>query len=384
MTQDKIVRVLHFVGAMDHGGVEHFLMNVYRNIDKSIIQFDFMERVERDCVFNDEIRSLGGRVYHLQSPDKHPIAAKGFYRDFFQTHPEYRIAHFHKCNLGGFSNDVLAAANAGLPTIILHSHSTAHRFLDDFPDNVIREVSHPINRLRLDGMVTDRFACSEPAAEWMFTKKRYKARDFVVLQNGIDAESFRYSAQRRCSIREKYGIPQDAFVVGNIGRFSGAKNKPFLLDILNELLKIRNDAYLLLLGAGELLDEFERMLAEHPHKERVVMAGVHSNTPDYYSAMDVFCMPSLYEGMPVVGPEAQASGLPTFLSTGIARETGMTSYASFLDLGDGAAKWAKTIANCKPDPSKRNHGPEEIKAAGYDVVETSEYLQKFYLRAVEQ
>lgn len=384
MSQDEIVRVLHFVGAMDHGGVEHFLMNVYRNIDRSKVQFDFMERVERECIFDNEIRALGGAVYQFQSPDRHPVAAKKFYHDFFQAHPEYRIAHFHKCNLGGFSNDILATVNTGVSTVILHSHSTVHKFLDDFPDNVIREVTHPINRMRLDRVVTDRFACSEPAAEWMFTKKRYAAGDFVVLQNGIDAEAFRYSAQKRCSIREQYGIPQDAFVVGNIGRFSGAKNKPFLLDVLSELLKIRSNTYLLLLGEGELLEEFERLLIDYPRKERVVMAGVHSNTPDYYSAMDVFCMPSLYEGMPVVGPEAQASGLPTFLSTGIARETGMTSYASFLDLKDGAAEWAKAIAGCEPDSSRRERGPEEIKMAGYDVVETASYLQQFYLRAAKQ
>ena len=380
MSQEGTVRVLHFVGAMDHGGIEHFLMNVYRNIDRSKVQFDFMERVERDCVFNDEIRSLGGVVYQFQSPDKHPIDAKRYYRDFFQSHSEYGIAHFHRCNLGGFNKDIWAAFDAGVRRIILHSHSTAHKFMDDFPENVVREITHPLNRQRLDGVVTDRFACSGPAAEWMFPAKRNRAKDYRILQNGIDAEAFRFSMEARHAIRERYGIPQDAFVVGNVGRFSGAKNKPFLLDILTELMKKRSDAYLLLLGEGEQLADFNAILAKHPHKGRVVMAGVHSNTPDYYSAMDVFCMPSLYEGMPVVGPEAQASGLPTFLSTGIARETGMTSFAVFLNLSDGASEWAAIIADAKSEPSRRNAGPSEIRKAGYDVVETAKYLQEFYMK----
>lgn len=378
MYGNEPIRVLQSVPAMNHGGLEHFIMNVYRAIDRDKIQFDFLFRVNKGCVFDEEIYDLGGRIFRFESPDKHPLKSKKYYESFFVAHPEYKIIHSHVSDLGGFQNLLRVARSKGVPTSIIHAHSTRAPKKGSKVQSFINEKLMQRNKRNIEKIGTDFFACSNEAALWMFPESILSGDKFRVIANGIDVDHFSYNKDARLQVRESLNIPKDALVIGHVGRFAQVKNHKFLVDVFNFLTHLNPNSFLLLVGGGELKQQIQERTENAGISEKVRFLGEKEDTAPYYSAMDVLCMPSLYEGMPIVGIEAQANNLPILFSSNVPIEARIGNRVHFLDLEMGVESWTErimAIAHRVDDNSNK----EKLDKAGFNSAFASAELEKFYL-----
>lgn len=356
------IRVLQVVPAMNAGGMETFIMNVYRAIDRSQVQFDFLYHYDMPCFYDDEIRALGGRIYKLTVRQDNDLPTYLHQLNtFFAQHTEYRVIHGHYSGFGMFYNP--AAKRQGITVRAGHSHNT------NYEHNLVGRLDRMMSHFFVNGL-THRFACGMEAG-----KALYRGRDFVFLPNGVDAAAFAPDAAARAAVRAELGIAPDAPVYGHIGRFTQQKNHTYLLDIFEKILERRPDARLLLLGEGPLLPQVQEKAG--PLGKAVIFAGVRKNTRDFYSAMDAFLLPSLFEGLPVVMVEAQAAGLPCFVSDTVDRACAFSSRVQFLPL-EKPQVWADAVlaAPLDRDPDALAH----VRSAGYDIVTTAAALQEFYLK----
>lgn len=374
------IRVLQSVGAMNHGGIEHFVMNVYRKIDRNLVQFDFVERVNERSVFDDEIESLGGRIYRFQSPDKHPVSSMRFYRTLFREHPEWQVVHEHRSTLSGFLCCLRAASYEHVQTRVAHAHNSTLSGWYGGVGNAVEKVTDKINKKMIGKIATDYFACSDAAAQWLFPPESGVSDRVRIISNGIAASRFAFSVGDRAEVRALYGIPENAFVIGHVGRFSQEKNQKFLIGLL-KALPAEVGGRLLLLGDGSLRGEIEKIASELGLRDRIIFAGLQSETWKFYSAMDAFCMPSIHEGLPVSAVEAQASGLPLFLSENVSRDTNLGGVEAFLPINEGPEVWAEALFGCRRDAGKRSLGVKLVADAGFDIDVAARELQEFYLQA---
>lgn len=362
------VRVLQVVPAMNVGGMETFIMNVYRAIDRQKVQFDFLYHYDMPCFYDDEIRALGGRITKLSVRQDNRLGSYLRQLDrFFAGHPEYKVVHGHYSGFGMFYNR--AAKRHGVPVRAGHSHNTStERSLSGLLDAVM-------SWFFVYGL-TDRFACGQQAGRVL-----YRGRPFIFLPNGIDAAAFAFAPARRTQMREALGLPEDAVVYGHVGRFTQQKNHGYLLDIFAEAARRQPAARLLSLGVGPLESAAREKAQALGIADRVIFAGLQRDTAAYYDAMDAFLLPSLFEGLPVTLVEAQAAGLPCFVSDTVDVTSGFCSGVQFLPLNNAPA-WADALL---ATPLTRNpQATRQVRAAGYDIVNTARFLQEFYLNAYEE
>ena len=359
------VRVLQVVPAMNAGGMENFIMNVYRAIDRQRVQFDFLYHFDTPCFFDEEILALGGRITKLSV--RQDLNLPRYLRqldEFFTARAGYQVLHGHYSGFGMFYNR--AARRHGVPVRIGHSHNTAsERSLVGLLD---AGMSWFFN---FD--VTDRFACGQEAGKALF-----RGKPFVFLPNGVDAAAFAFDPARRQTMRAAFGFSPEHRVLGHVGRFTQQKNHAYLLEIFAALAARCPQARLLLVGAGPLEEETRRKAAALGLTDRIVFAGLRRDTAACYDAMDAFLLPSLFEGLPVTMVEAQAAGLPCFVSDRVDRTAGFCDGVRFLPLNDADA-WAAALAG--PLPGRNPRALEQVRAAHYDIVDTARWLQRFYLHA---
>jgi len=361
-----MIRVLQCVNNMHRAGLETVLMNYYRHMDRSKIQFDFLvHRAERD-EYDDEIEALGGKIYHAPRlyPQNYP-AYFAYMKAFFAGHPEYRIIHSHIDAMSYLP--LLAAKKAGIPVRIAHSHNTS----------IDRDIKYPVKqffRFLLPKVATHLWACGDAAGKFL-----YRGRDFCLIPNAVETEKFCFSQETRVCKRRELGI-ENQFVVGHVGRFTYQKNHLLLLDIFAELLKKKPDSVLLLAGRGEKENEVRRRAREMGIEQKVLFLGSRSDTAQLYQAMDVFVLPSLFEGVPVVGIEAQSAGLPCFFSHMVPTEVAFSTRCSFIDLSQPAAVWAQEIISARSTARDsecfRNHP--------YDIDTAQQKLTDYYLQLDRQ
>lgn len=357
-----MIRVLHVVTYMGRGGLETMLMNYYRAIDRTKVQFDFLTHRDFRADYDDEIEAMGGIIYHL--PRLNPFGA-GYRRalnSFFDSHPEYRIVHVHQDCLSGVV--LKAAKEHGVPHRIAHSHSSSQT----------KDLKYPLKLLFRPMIVpnsTALFACGKEAGKWMF-----RTDDFRVLNNAIDAKKYSFSAQTRKEIRESLGIGQEELVIGHVGRFSPPKNHDFLLDVFASIRR-RIDAKLLLVGDGALRPDAENKARELGLVNDVIFTGVRTDVEDVLQAMDVFVFPSIYEGLPVTVVEAQAAGLPCVISDKVPMECRKTDLVHQISLDAGCEYWADFVLALADYPRRDMY--EEIKNAGFDIKCNAENLAEYYL-----
>lgn len=360
----KPIRIAQVLNRMDSGGVEAVVLNYYRHIDRNQVQFDFYFAEGSSLPQRNELEQLGAGLYPVPAYS-HPIAYHKALRAAFKRH-DYRIVHAHLSTMSLFP--LFAAWRAGVPARICHNHSTAHK--GEGLKTVLKYLLRPFNRL----FATDWFACGETAGRWMYGDKAFDASRVTVMPNAIDTAKFAYDPQARIALREELGIPQDAFVVGHVGRYMYQKNHSFLLDIFAELLKQRKNAVLLLIGEGELEEEIHEKAQVLGITRNVMFAGVRRDVNKLYSVMDVFCLPSFYEGMPVVAWEAQANGLFCVFADTITREAGQKERLPFLSLDAAPGLWAETILT----------GSEREKITVPDIHECAGDIQDFYTSECRQ
>ena len=365
-----MIRVLQVVTSMDVGGIEVLLMNLYRHIDRSVLQFDFLLHRLQVTHFEKEIQELGGRIYRV--PPVNPLHHHAYLKAleaFFVAHTEHKIVHAHN---NAFSMYVLRAAKkAGVSVCIAHSH------IADVPFDWKRSIFYNYCRIKINKYVDYAFACSNDAGKWLFGKHILNIDCFHVLHNGIICEKFRYSEMIRRDLRTKLGIGNQ-FVIGHIGRFSEQKNQLFILSVFSKILQSHPESLLLFVGDGKGREKIEHQAQNMNLIGKVQFLGVRSDVPNLMQAMDVFLFPSLFEGFPVTLVEAQAAGLPCVVSDTISKEVKITDLVEFVPLSKSPEEWAKIVLE-KVNVTKRKDYSEEVKKAGFDVTENAKWLQEFYL-----
>ncbi len=356
-----MIRILQVVTHMNRGGLETMLMNYYRQMDPAAMQFDFLTHREYDGDYGEEIQRMGGIIYHL--PALNPFSARYHkaLNAFFEEHSEYKVIHVHQDCMSAVI--LKAAKQHGVAVRIAHSHNS-------YQDKDLKLLIKRFYRRFIPKYATDLMACGKESGDWMFA-----GAPFSILHNAIDAQAFTADACKRAMQREKWSIQPEELLVGHVGSFILQKNHQFLLNVFTEIQK-EIPAKLMIVGEGELRAEIEKRISELGLEKKVVLTGLRSDVADLLQAMDVFVFPSLYEGLPVTLVEAQASGLPCLISDKVPIECKMTEAVQQIPLAAAPEIWAKKAIEAAKLPRKDTY--EEIKAAGYDIVENAKKLRKMY------
>lgn len=367
----KPIRVLQILHSMNRGGAENALMNYYREIDREKVQFDFLLTDQNHCQFEEEILQLGGRVFRVPPLRmKNPLPYINGVWNFLRIHKnEYKIVHSHTSSKSVLPLGI--AKIAGIPIRISHSHCAMS---EKGIKGMVRNALMPLLKITANVCMS----CGEQAAEWLYGKKFAHSGNVQIIRNVINAELFKYNEEKRISIRQMLNINDDAFVVGHVARFSPQKNHIMAIDVFNELLKINPKAIYLMVGDGELHDEVVEKIKSLGITESVRMVGVVPNVFDYEQAMDIFVLPSLYEGLPLSIIEAQVSGLPCITTEGtVSKECSVTDLVRYISLSNSPSDWASAYNEARN--VKRVDRFEEIKSAGYDSKTSAQILQRRYL-----
>lgn len=357
------IRILHVVTYMGRGGLETMIMNYYRHIDRSKVQFDFLVHREFRADYDDEIEDLGGRIFRFPRLVPWSQSYRKTLGLFFRTHPEYKIVHVHQDCLSSVILKV--AKKCGVPVRIAHSHNSSQD----------KNIKYPIKMFYkqfIPTYATYLFACGKDAGDWMFGGAPYQ-----ILNNAIDTRQYSFDINARQQMRSNLEINDATFVVGHVGRFHPQKNHLFLLDVFANVKTKMSSALFLLVGDGDLRSEMEHKANLLGISDSVIFTGVRSDVPDLMQAMDCFVFPSHYEGLGIVAVEAQAAGLPCIVSEGVPEECIKTNLVKRIPLAVGTAQWADEIL--KLDGVVRTNTREQIVAEGYDIEANAKWLQNFYL-----
>ncbi len=368
MTKNEPIRVAQIIGKWLGGGVEAVVMNYYRHIDRSKIQFDFICDEDSTNIPYQEIEELGGKVILIPP-----------YQKIFKYQKElrkvlknggYRIIHSHINTLSIFP--LYAAKRVGVPVRIAHSHSTTNK--KEWKKNLLKQILRPFSKI----FATDYMCCSELAGRWLFGDKEYNKGNVYLLNNAIDLDKFKYDEKVRKEKRKDLNISDDTLVIGHVGRFVEQKNHRFLIDIFNEVHKENENSILLLAGQGPLMDEMKNKVIKLGLEDNVKLLGQRNDVNELYQAMDLLIFPSLYEGLGMVIIEAQCSNLPCAVSAEIPRSVKINNNISFIDLNGDSILWSKKVQEIlyKPDNNRQN---VQEKISEYDIKKEARVLQKKYL-----
>ncbi|WP_207653845.1 glycosyltransferase family 1 protein [Tepidibacter mesophilus] len=363
-----MIRVLQVIGSLNNGGSQAMIMNLYRNIDRSKIQFDFIIDRENELFFAQEIKALGGKIYILPTFNfKNILEYPKAWNKFFKEHPEYNIIHGHVRSTASIYLRI--AKKYGL-TAIAHSHSTSS-------GTGFSAIVKNILQYKIRYIADYFFACSKSAGIWLFGEKVFKEDNFYILKNAIDINSFIYDEKKRIEKRKELNI-EGKFVIGHIGRFSSSKNHNFLIDVFKEIHQRESNAVLILVGDGKLRYSIENKVDDLGLGNNVIFTGVSSDIPELLQAMDVFVFPSLYEGLGIVAIEAQAAGLQCIVSDEVPQMATVTNMIKRISLKDGEKIWANHILHYKNRYNRKDNS-KYILECGYDIKSTSQWLEKFYI-----
>lgn len=362
---NKPIRVAQVIGITGEGGVESVVMNYYTHMDHSRVQFDFFVESESKIINRERIESMGGKIVVIPSYKNLPKYISVLTRLFREGN--YDIVHSNMNALSVFT--LYAAKRAGIKIRIAHSHSTSNKA--EWKRNLIKNILRPFSKV----FATHYFACSELAGRWLFGDKTFDEHRVRIINNAIDLKRFRFNQEIRDRVRAQLGL-KDEFVIGHIGRFMMQKNHGFLIDIFNAFQKIRPNSKLMLIGTGPLYQEIVNKVAGLGLMDKVIFVGATDKPEEYYQAMDCFCLPSLYEGLPVVGIEAQVNGLKCFLSDDMTKETKVLETTEFHKLSDGAQQWSEYTD--KADVVNRENGYLVMTETKYNIVCEARKLEEYY------
>ena len=365
-----MIRVLHVVHGMDCGGTENIIMNLYRNIDREKVQFDFLVHTKNDCFFDEEIRDLGGRIYHI--PYYNMINLYTYRRELhklFVEHNEWSVIHGH---LGSCACIYLSIAKKyGLFTIA-HSHNLKKDRVN------IKELLYRLHAYFTRGVADYYMGCSKQAGIDRFGEKIANSSRFLVMNNSIATEKYIYNEQTREIIRKELGI-KDEFVIGNVSRFNEQKNHKFLISIFYELQKMYPNSKLILVGDGELKEEIINEAKKYNIYNKLILTGVRKDVNSLLMAFDCFVFPSLYEGLGIVLIEAQASGLKCIASKNrIPEEAQISNLVEFIPLEFGESFWASKLMEISKGYTRQNMCID-VKKAGFDIKSVADFMFNFYI-----
>ncbi len=355
-----MIRILHNVGSLAAGGMESYIMNQYRHLDRTKVQYDFIVGDDTDY-YEEEIRGLGGRVFRIHTSITAPFK---FYK-FLKKHNEYQIVHSHRDAMSTLY--LIAAKCAGIKVRISHSHNTSRQGIA----NVVANILKPI----LPYITTDRFACGKEAGIWLYGKSSFR-----IISNAIDCEKYQFNVATRQKVRSELGIGEETVVIGHVGRFEEQKNHRFLLDIFKDFSTTRNNIVLLCVGSGSQFESIKKYSLQLGIQEKCIFLGNRNDVYRLLQAMDLILFPSLYEGFSIAMLEFQAAGLPIICSDTIPKEINICGNTYFYTLSESATQWSTRMGELIESPIKRDfEGFQKIKNAGYDIKTSTQYIQDYYL-----
>ena len=359
-----MIRVLHVLGGLGTGGTESLIMNWYRNIDRSKVQFDFLVR-SNDNNYVDEITALGGRIFYTASFPRH-LAKNYKETKAILARKEWEVIHVHG-NAAMYMLPLQLSKKLGYPCRIMHSHNVHSK-------NPIFSLVHRHNRKRINIYATHKLACSNAAGAWM-----YPDAEFLVVNNAVRSERFLFDQCARSEIRTALGI-DDRLVLGHVGRFSKQKNHTFLLDVFYEVKKLRPDSALMLVGDGELKETIEKKATELGLTDSILFMGRRSDIGQLMSAMDIFLLPSLYEGLPVVCVESSANALTSIISEeSYAQELACLPNVKIVTLKKTAFEWASIVLENLNNSDQTSRNCNLVTGSVFDVDQVVTTLQEIYL-----
>lgn len=374
------IRILHVLGGTGLGGAESRIMDLYRQMDREEIQFDFLvhssavKRAGDDAsgrepqFYDEEIRNMGGQIYVLPKFKVYNyFAYRNAVRVFFANHHEYRVVQGHMTSTASIYLPI--AKRAGVPVTVAHSRSAG-------VGKGLKAIATKILRKNLYRKTDYCFACSEAAGIDAFGQAWVNSGNVKIIHNAVDAEKFVYQPEMRAAARKRLGI-ENKLVLGHVGRFNFPKNHPYLIEVFAALYALKKDVVLLLLGDGEDKAKIERKCEELGIKEHVLFMGNQRRPEDYYQVFDFFLLPSFYEGLPGVLVEAQAAGLKCIVSDKVTKEAQATDLVTYMSIEQPAEAWAKEILQ-QADYDRRNTY-QEIVQSGFDVKAQAKIYRNFYL-----
>jgi glycosyltransferase involved in cell wall biosynthesis len=364
------IRILHVIGKMDRGGAETMIMNFYRKLDREKFQFDFLVFHEERGDYDDEIEKLGGRIYRLPVfLIYNYVSFRKHIKQFFKEN-YWPIVHGH---IRSSAAIYLSEAKKHRSYTIAHCHST------DSSNWLIRMMFHVLTyRIRY---VADYFlACSTEAGIAGFGKNVVSSDCFDVLFNAIDCGLYQYTEKRHADLKKKYNL-QNKYVIGHVGRFATAKNHDFLINIFQKLEQMDDDTVLILVGKGSLEEKIRKKVAQNHLQDKVIFMGLRKDIPDIMNLFDLFLFPSLYEGLGIVGIEAQAAGLPCIFSDTIPMNAIVTDNVTRISLNAPIVEWVNTIQKYKKTFCRRDQS-DCVKKSRYDIITETRKLEQLYSKGI--
>lgn len=354
-------RILHILGSMNIGGAETFIMNLYRNIDRTQLQFDFLLSTEKNA-YAEEIRKLGGCIYIIEPRRNGLTKYKNALNNFFSEH-KYAIVHQHCSSLSPI-DPLVIAKKWGVPTRVIHSHNS-------YQSGMVHKILHYLRKPLIKKIATHYLGCSDLANNWMY-KYTGVLDKAIMINNGVNTSLFSYNENIRKDVRDKLGV-EGKVLFGHVGRFSKVKNHRFIIKIFNAYLEKYGNAHLILVGNGELYEETRSIVTGLNIDEHVTFLGVRTDVNELLQAMDILLMPSFYEGLPVSLVEAQVSGVMTYATNIISKDVALADNIKFLSLSNDENFWAEYIYNDYKEYIRKDKS-ELIKKLGFDILTTNDYL----------
>ena len=351
--------ILHYVSKMYRGGLETYIMELYRNIDRNKYQFHFAVHSEENYAYNDEIIKLGGKIIVFPKYSQNPIKYRRLWDTFWESNKEkYHAFHYHNNSLSNIES-IRSATSRGFKNIIVHGHSSSAK---GKKAQIVYDLLHKINQNYINNRKFTRLAVSEEAAIWMYGPKEVDRNNVRVVLNGINYDKFVFDKLKRESLRKDLNMKDD-FVIGHVGNFRTVKNHEFLIKVYSQIIKKNKQSKLVLLGDGELKKDIIQYSKQLGVYDNVIFLGNKPNVTDYLNAMDTFVFPSLYEGLGLSAIEAQINGLPVIYSDTVPKIIEITEYCESLSLGDSYDNWSNKILNTM---NLRNKSSFILKKFGID------------------
>ena len=370
--QGQPIRVLEVLGRMDRGGAEAMIMNLYRKMDRSRVQLDFMVHTQDHCLFDDEIKQLGGHIYRVPRFKVYNFFSyKRAWKQFFKKHPEHRVIHGH---MGATAAIYLHEANKADRFTIAHSHSAGK--IETAKDILYKIFSWPTRFVSKQF-----FGCSTEAGIARYGNKVVQGPQYKNFPNAIDLDKFNYREEVRTRLRNEFMVSPKQPLIIHVGRLTAAKNPEMILKVFKEIVKQDTNAICLWVGTGELEEKYKGLIKTAGLEDRIRMTGVRSDIPELLQAADAFLFPSLWEGLPVSVIEAQATGLPCVIADTISKEVEVSPLVEWHSLAESPEQWAeRCLQLAKSSMQKRLSPIDDVRKAGYDINESVKQLSEFYLK----
>ena len=365
-------KVLVIGASGELGGVEKFILTYCQNLISDELKFDFLISAKR-CALEDEFMKIGKIFSITISHKRHPIKFKNELKRIIDSN-NYDGIWLNDCSLNSI-HYLKIAKKCGIKTRIIHSHNSKN--MDNSLKGIIRYLIHCKNKLCIKNVATDFWACSVPAAKFFYSNL-IKNKNIKIINNAVDVEKFKFSTDIRQQYRKKMNL-EDKYVIGHVGRFHFQKNHEFIINICKRLFEIEKNAVLLLVGNGENFEQIKNLTKKMKIEDKVIFLGLRNDVDKIMQAMDIFILPSRFEGLPIVGIEAQTSGLPCLFSDNITKELGIAENVEFLSIED-IQTWVDGLKKYSKIEIDREKAKENITEKGFNIskqiIELRAYFDK--------